>query len=152
MPNRGELMILPAGISKGTGLLAALSELGVSPHNVLAVGDAENDLALLQVAEIGVAVANAVPSLVEHADLVLEERNGAGVAALLAGPVLTGEQMIRPARPRIAIGRFVRRDLGHAAGVADQRPGLRTERVRQVLHRRVADRGMDHGRLYGRNS
>ena len=75
--NRGALMVLPAGLTKGTGLLAALAELGVSVHNTLAVGDAENELALLEAAELGLAVANAVPSLREHADLVLEAPNGA---------------------------------------------------------------------------
>ena len=104
--NRGELMVLPAGVSKGSGLLAALGELGVSAHNALAVGDAENDLALLQAAEIGVAVGNAVPSLRAHADLVLEKPGGAGVAALLAGPVLSGQQVIQPSRRRVAIGHF----------------------------------------------
>jgi hydroxymethylpyrimidine pyrophosphatase-like HAD family hydrolase len=104
--NRGALMVLPAGVSKGTGLLAALGELGISAHNAVAVGDAENDLALLHTAEVGIAVANAVPSLREHADLVLDERNGAGIAGLLAGPVLSGEQLIQPARRRLPIGRF----------------------------------------------
>ena len=57
--NRGAAMILPAGVTKGTGLLAALDELGLSAHNAIAVGDAENDLALLHAAEVGVAVAGA---------------------------------------------------------------------------------------------
>jgi hydroxymethylpyrimidine pyrophosphatase-like HAD family hydrolase len=103
--NRGALMVLPAGISKGTGLRAALAELGISHHNALAVGDAENDLALLEAAEVGVAVANAVPSLRMHADLVLEEPNGDGLAALLSGPILSGERAVRPERRRLPIGR-----------------------------------------------
>jgi hypothetical protein len=49
--NRGAAMILPAGVTKGTGLLAALDELGLWPHNAIATGDAENDLALLRAAE-----------------------------------------------------------------------------------------------------
>jgi hydroxymethylpyrimidine pyrophosphatase-like HAD family hydrolase len=102
--NRGTLMVLPAGVSKGTGMLAALAEFGISPHNTLAVGDAENDLALVHEAEIGVAVANAVPSLRDHADLVLDGEDGAGVAALLSGPVLTGERVVQPARRRVVIG------------------------------------------------
>lgn len=61
---------------------------------------------MLQVAEVGVAVANAVASLRLHADLILDERDGEGVAALLAGPVLTGEVLVRPARRRVALGRF----------------------------------------------
>lgn len=101
--NRGELMVLPAGVSKGSGLLAALEEFGISPHNVVAIGDAENDLSLLHAAEFGVAVGNAVPSLREHADLVLEEPDGAGVAALLRGPLLNGGPIGSPRRS-ITIG------------------------------------------------
>ena len=49
--NRGELIILPAGVTKGSGLLAALGELGLSQHNTLGVGDAENDHSLLEVCD-----------------------------------------------------------------------------------------------------
>ena len=41
--NKGALMVLPAGINKGSGLAAALDELALSPHNVVGVGDAENE-------------------------------------------------------------------------------------------------------------
>ena len=104
--NRGELMVLPAGVSKGTGLIAGLDELGLSAHNTVAVGDAENDLALFEAAELGVAVANAVPSLQQHADLVLSACGGEGVADLLTGPVVRGVVPIRPDRRRLPIGSF----------------------------------------------
>jgi len=81
--NKGAVMILPPGINKATGLAAALAELGISRHNVVAVGDAENDHALLDTAEVGVAVENAVPMLKERADLVTERDHGAGVAELI---------------------------------------------------------------------
>lgn len=90
--NRAAAMILPAGVTKGTGLLAALDELGLSAHNTIAVGDAENDLALLQSAEVGAAVANAVPSLAAAADLRLAGPAGAGVAELLTGELINGHQ------------------------------------------------------------
>src|SRR5215471_3195797 len=45
--NKGAVMILPSGVNKATGLRAALKELGLSPHNVVGVGDAENDHAFL---------------------------------------------------------------------------------------------------------
>src|SRR6266581_8123100 len=32
--NKGAVMVLPAGVNKATGLGAALSELGLSPHNI----------------------------------------------------------------------------------------------------------------------
>jgi hydroxymethylpyrimidine pyrophosphatase-like HAD family hydrolase/energy-coupling factor transporter ATP-binding protein EcfA2 len=104
--NRSQLMVLPAGLSKGTGLVAALHELGLSAHNVVAVGDAENDLALLHTAEIGVAVANALPSVKDQADIVLDEPNGAGVAALLRGPIVAGRAPAQVARRRISIGTY----------------------------------------------
>ena len=62
-------MILPAGVTKGSGLLEALGELGLSQHNTIGVGDAENDHSLLEVCEIGVAVANAVDAIRAHADV-----------------------------------------------------------------------------------
>jgi hydroxymethylpyrimidine pyrophosphatase-like HAD family hydrolase len=104
--NRGAAMILPAGVTKGTGLVGALDELGLSPHNAIAAGDAENDLALLQAAEVGVAVANAVPSLAAHADLRLSSRNGSGVTELLTGPLLNGQQRLCPRRRWVPIGSF----------------------------------------------
>jgi hydroxymethylpyrimidine pyrophosphatase-like HAD family hydrolase len=102
--NRGRAMILPAGVTKATGLSTALTALGLNLHNAVAVGDAENDLALLRAAELGAAVANAVPSLAEHADLVLAQANGAGVADLLGSPLLAGREPLWPPRRQIAIG------------------------------------------------
>lgn len=104
--NRTELMIIPAGISKGTGLLVGLHELGLSQHNTIAFGDAENDLSLLHAAEIGVAVANALPSVKAAADLVTDAPNGDGVAALLRGPITRGLRPLNLERHRIRIGDF----------------------------------------------
>jgi len=103
--NRGAAMILPAGVTKGTGLLAALDELGLSPHNAIAAGDAENDLALLQAGEVGEAVANAVPSLAAHADLRLTSPNGSDVTEL-SGPLLDIQQRLCPSRRWVQVGSF----------------------------------------------
>jgi len=46
--NRDALMLLPAGISKGSGVLHVIRHLGLSFHDVLALGDAENDLELFE--------------------------------------------------------------------------------------------------------
>src|ERR1700680_10086 len=81
--NKGSVMILPSGVNKATGLLAALSDLGLSEHNAVAVGDAENDHALLNVCECQVAVADAVPTLKERADVTTTEPNGKGVQQLI---------------------------------------------------------------------
>ena len=81
--NKGAVMVLPAGVNKATGLACALEALGLSPHNAVAVGDAENDHALLRSCEFAVAVANALPKLKEAADLVTARDHGAGVAELI---------------------------------------------------------------------
>ena len=59
--NKGAVMVLPSGVNKATGLAAALGELGLSAHNVVGVGDAENDHAFLAACECAAAVANALP-------------------------------------------------------------------------------------------
>ncbi len=81
--NKDAVMVLPSGVNKATGLKSALGELLLSPHNVVAVGDAENDHALLMLAECGVSVANGLPMLKEHADLVTAGDHGAGVIELI---------------------------------------------------------------------
>jgi len=49
--NKNAVMVLPPGVNKETGLLAALDALNISYHNTAAIGDAENDNAMLQAAE-----------------------------------------------------------------------------------------------------
>ena len=104
--NRAAVMVLPAGVTKGTGLGTVLTEMNLSLHNTVAVGDAENDLSLFGTAEIGAAVADAVPSVREHADLVLEKEDGAGVAELLTGPHVSGARRWCPPRWWVEIGTF----------------------------------------------
>ncbi|MEO6418898.1 MAG: HAD hydrolase family protein [Polyangiaceae bacterium] len=116
--NREALMILPAGVSKGSGLFEALGDLGVSYHNAIGIGDAENDHPLLEGCEIGVAVANAISALKKHADVVLAEPNGAGIAAFLRRVILEGAIDVVPNRWRVSVGT---RPDGAAATVAASR-------------------------------
>jgi hydroxymethylpyrimidine pyrophosphatase-like HAD family hydrolase len=81
--NKGAVMILPAGINKAKGLKETLKELNMSLHNVVAVGDAENDNAMLQAAECAVAVSNALPAVQGHADWVTDQPHGRGVIQLI---------------------------------------------------------------------
>jgi hydroxymethylpyrimidine pyrophosphatase-like HAD family hydrolase len=102
--NRAALMVLPSGITKGTGLLEALDDLGVSHHSTIGAGDAENDHSLLDVCELGVAVANAVDGLKARADVVLAEPDGAGITSLLRGAILREEVRIPPRRWEVRLG------------------------------------------------
>jgi hydroxymethylpyrimidine pyrophosphatase-like HAD family hydrolase len=81
--NKGAVMVLPVGVTKASGLRGALAQLGLSPLNCIGVGDAENDLAFLDVCGLPVAVANALPSVKARAAFVTTSMRGAGVAELI---------------------------------------------------------------------
>lgn len=81
--NKDAVMALPSGVNKATGLVAALAEMDLSPHEAVGVGDAENDHALLNLCECGVAVANALPALKDRAEMVTAGDHGDGVTELI---------------------------------------------------------------------
>jgi HAD superfamily hydrolase (TIGR01484 family) len=81
--NKGSVMILPSGINKATGLKRALKVFGIPPEEVIGVGDAENDHAMLDFCGFSAAVANALPALKERARLVLAGSHGEGVTELI---------------------------------------------------------------------
>jgi HAD superfamily hydrolase (TIGR01484 family) len=81
--NKGAVMVLPSGVNKASGLAAALAECGLSPHNVVGIGDAENDHAFLAMCGCSVAVANALESIKAEADLVTSGARGNGVRELI---------------------------------------------------------------------
>ncbi|HON81712.1 MAG TPA: phosphoglycolate phosphatase [Methanoregulaceae archaeon] len=66
------------GISKGRAFLSLTRDLGLSPADFLAVGDAENDIELIKNAGIGVAVGNAPEVLAAAATWVSENKYGEG--------------------------------------------------------------------------
>jgi hypothetical protein len=104
--NKGAVMVLPSGINKASGLRAALAELSLSPHNALAIGDAENDHALISECELGIAVANALPTLQERADWVTRGVASEGVCEIIEDLVTSdlGGLTARLSRHDVAIG------------------------------------------------
>lgn len=97
--NKGAIMVLPSGVNKNSGLCAALHWLGLSPHNAVGIGDAENDHAFLMLCEFSVAVANALDSIKSRVDLVTRRDHGAGVEemieALLADDLRSHDRHVR---------------------------------------------------------
>jgi HAD superfamily hydrolase (TIGR01484 family) len=87
--NKDSVMILPDGVDKASGLVAALHALGLAAADVVGVGDAENDQPFLAACGLSAAVANALPDLKAQVDLVTEGEEGVGVAWLI-GQVLDG--------------------------------------------------------------
>lgn len=102
--NKGAVMILPPGVNKAAGLAAALEELELSRHNVVAVGDAENDHAFLRASGCAAAVANALPMLKEIADIKLVRDHGAGVVELIERICCEDARMLPPQRHGITLG------------------------------------------------
>ena len=72
--------ILPPGGSKGNGLSCLLDHMGLRASQLMAFGDGENDLTMLQLAGISVAMGNAVPQLGSVADFVSGSNDDMGVA------------------------------------------------------------------------
>lgn len=82
--NKKAVMILPRGVNKATGLKVAIAQLNLSPENIIGIGDAENDLDLLNISGFGIAVANALPILKQQADWVTTGERGDGVEEAIA--------------------------------------------------------------------
>ncbi len=81
--NKDAVMLLPSGVNKAFGLAKVLEQLAYSRHNVVAVGDAENDEAMMRSCSVAVAVDNALPRVKEISDIVLKGARGQGVEELI---------------------------------------------------------------------
>lgn len=74
------LEIFPKGVTKGTALKAICQSLDVKPENVIAFGDHELDVPMIEAAGVGIAMGNAIDELKDKADFVTKSNNEAGVA------------------------------------------------------------------------
>lgn len=73
-----------AGVTKATGLAHLGAILKIAPAEMMAFGDAENDVPMLRYAGIGVAMANALPDVRAAADFVTASNDACGIAEALA--------------------------------------------------------------------
>ncbi|MBZ0295868.1 MAG: HAD family hydrolase [Anaerolineae bacterium] len=82
------LEILPPGASKGAALRTLIKEMNIPASQVMAIGDGENDIEMLQIAGIGVAVGNALKPVQEAANHIVESNDKDGVAEAIERFVL----------------------------------------------------------------
>ncbi len=75
--------IVPFGHSKATVMQAVLQFLDWDPKHVIAIGDSDNDIPMLEAAEISVAMGNASDEAKAHADHITETVKNDGVARIL---------------------------------------------------------------------
>ncbi|MBA0047466.1 HAD family hydrolase [Mycobacterium sp. NPDC050853] len=81
--DNGLIEVMPAGISKASGLAAVSDQAGVQPDSVIAFGDMPNDVAMLRWAGHGVAMGNAHPDARAAANEVTATNDDDGVAKVL---------------------------------------------------------------------
>ena len=102
--NREAMMLLPSGVNKAVGTRRALDELQRSEHNLIAFGDAENDLPLFAMAEVAVAARGAAPAVAAQADLQLSHPGSSGVAHHVHHLLQQGGTIATPARHHFVLG------------------------------------------------
>ena len=77
--------VTAAGVNKGESLLALADHLGIPREATLAVGDSENDRAMLEKAGVAAVMANGMEHIRRLADIVSENDNDHdGVAEIFA--------------------------------------------------------------------
>ena len=81
--NKDAVMVLPIGVDKASGLVAALKEMKLSWRDVAGIGDAENDIAFLRKCQCSVAVSNALDSVKAEVDFTTRAACGEGVVELI---------------------------------------------------------------------
>lgn len=86
------LEVLPPGGGKGAALKSVMKDMHINAEEVLAIGDGENDIEMIQLAGIGIAVGNAVESLKQAADYVVASNDEDGVAEAVERFVLKRDE------------------------------------------------------------
>jgi Cof subfamily protein (haloacid dehalogenase superfamily) len=78
------LEVIRKGVDKATALLALGQQLGIAPSEMIAIGDMDNDIAMLKMVKLGIAMGNAPVNVQAEADWVTDTNNQDGVALAIA--------------------------------------------------------------------
>ena len=85
--------VLPANTSKGHTVQTMLEGMDIPLKKVMAIGDGENDIEMLQVVGLGIAMQNASPAVKSYADYITTSNDDDGVAAAIERFVLNPQQI-----------------------------------------------------------
>ena len=77
------LEFMDGKVSKGNALYEVADYLGIGTSNIMAFGDGENDISMIQTAGIGVAMENAARDVKAVANIITLSNNDDGVAEFL---------------------------------------------------------------------
>jgi Cof subfamily protein (haloacid dehalogenase superfamily) len=86
------LEVLPPGASKGAGLKWLIDDLGIPAQQVMAIGDAENDVEMLRLVGVGVAMGNANPKARAAARYVVADHDHDGVGEAIEKFILSSNR------------------------------------------------------------
>ncbi len=95
--NQDSIMVLPRGVDKASGVLAALRILGVPSEDLICIGDGENDLSLFKIARLKVATEGSAMVLKRNSDVVCKGSCAIGVTRFL-------QELLRTVRVDAATG------------------------------------------------
>lgn len=87
---QGNVEINAAEGNKGSGLMALAKHLGIAPEEIMAFGDGNNDVTMLEAVGMGVAMANAEPEAKAAAKVITASNDEDGVAQMIE-KLLAGE-------------------------------------------------------------
>ena len=82
-PTNNNMEVFPADCNKDVGMEYIRELLNIEPEHTIAMGDSNNDKAMVEYAALGIAVANAMEELKEAADLVVESNEEDGPARFI---------------------------------------------------------------------
>jgi len=77
------LEVMPKGIDKSASIRHLAKKLNIKQEEIIAVGNAGNDLTMIEYAGLGVWVANVTPDLKNKADEIVASNNNDGVAEVV---------------------------------------------------------------------
>jgi Cof subfamily protein (haloacid dehalogenase superfamily) len=98
------LEILPPNGSKGAALKVVCKHFKIAPEQVVAIGDAENDIEMIQFAGVGVAMGNADQKTKDAANHVVASNDEDGVAEALERFVLKPKAAVTVEKPEAKQG------------------------------------------------
>ena len=82
----------PPDVSKGNALKLVAEHYGIERKDVIAFGDAEIDIPMLEYAGLGVAVENGDPEAKKAADIICASNDDAGIADIINKYILEGQK------------------------------------------------------------
>ena len=80
---KGFLEVISARSGKGNALLSYCKQCGITPDEIVAIGDSMNDIPMIKNAGLGIAMGNAREEIKTHADYVCDTNDNDGVAKVI---------------------------------------------------------------------